>query len=78
MINMDKEKFLKFLRETKRARPNPKSQIGHIQLLERFLQEEKDGRPLDEGCWAQMVSNGSRHFWCSSDLFWTHVSRQPD
>jgi predicted hydrocarbon binding protein len=45
---MDKENFLKFLRETKCIRQSPKSQIGHIQLLEKFLQEEKDGIPLDK------------------------------
>jgi predicted hydrocarbon binding protein len=44
---MDEEEFLKFLKETKRTRPNPKSQIGHIQLLEEFLHKEK-GRTLEE------------------------------
>lgn len=45
---MDKEEFLKFLKETKRTRPNPKSQIGHIQLLEEFLQKEKGGKSLEK------------------------------
>ena len=45
---MDKEVFLKFLKETKRTRPNPKSQIGHVKLLDEFLQKEKDGKSLEE------------------------------
>lgn len=48
MITMDKEEFLKFLKETKRTRPNPKSQIGHIQLLEEFLQKEKGRKSLEK------------------------------
>jgi len=45
---MDKEKFLKFLKETRRTKPNPKSQFRHIQLFEGFLQKEKGGRSLTE------------------------------
>jgi hypothetical protein len=45
---MDKGNFIKFLKETKRTRPNPKSQIGHVQLFEKFLQKEKKGKPLEK------------------------------
>jgi hypothetical protein len=45
---MEKDKFLAFLKEEKRTQPKPKSQIGHIQLLEEFLQKEKDGKPLEK------------------------------
>jgi hypothetical protein len=45
---MDKEKFLEFLKETKRTRPNPKSQINHVKVLEDFLQIEKGSKPVEE------------------------------
>lgn len=45
---MNKEGFLKFTKDTKRTRPNPKSQIAHIQLLEEFLQKEKGRKTLEE------------------------------
>lgn len=48
MIYVDERKFLEFLKEAKRTRPNPKSQIGHIQLFEKFLQKEKDSKPLEK------------------------------
>jgi hypothetical protein len=37
---MDKKGFLQFLKETKRTRPNPNSQIGHVQLLEGFCKRK--------------------------------------
>ena len=43
---MDKDNFMKFLKEAKRTRPNPKSQIGHVQLFEKFLQKEKNGKQV--------------------------------
>lgn len=48
MINVDKKGFLKFLSETKRTRPNPKSQIGHVRLLEEFIHKERGGKSLEE------------------------------
>ena len=48
VTDMDKEKFLRFLKETKRTKPNPKSHIGHIQLFEAFLRKEKDSKPLEK------------------------------
>ena len=45
---MDKDKFLKFLKDTKRTRPSPKSQSGHVQLFEGFLQKERGSKPLKE------------------------------
>ena len=45
---MDKEEFLKFLKDTRRTRPSPKSQIGHVRLFEEFLQKEKGSKPLEE------------------------------
>ena len=45
---MDKQRFLEFLKETKRTRPNPKSQINHVRLLEDFLQREKGSKPVEE------------------------------
>ena len=47
VVDRDKEKFLKFLKETKRTKPNPKSQIDHVKLLEDFLQREEDSKPLE-------------------------------
>lgn len=45
---MDEEEFRKFLKDTKRTRPKPKSQIDHIQLLGEFLLKEREGRSLEE------------------------------
>jgi hypothetical protein len=45
---MDKEDFLKFLKETKRTRPNPKSQVTHVESFQDFLQKEKGGKSLEE------------------------------
>ncbi len=45
---MDEKGFTIFLKQSKRVRPNAKSQIGHVRLLEDFLQKEKGKKPLKD------------------------------
>jgi hypothetical protein len=54
-MDMDTVAFLTFLKDTKRIKPNPTSQIGHIQIFMDFLQKKKGGKPLETATSADLT-----------------------